>query len=269
MKKLQLHKPHGANRYCGPTALSAITGLSRDDIAALARRFSGRPAIKGMQHDEAKAVIAQLGGTMELVGIGSPAQKQTLAEWMEQRSTKARTSYLLVSVTEHYVAVLRDTVLCSLQGGEPAHILSARCRNHRFKRAWIVTLPDKVKLPEGLQKARAAQARQRKHASGAGAKARRLAAKLHLEFEKDNPFIITSLAESGTEMWRELLLKAGFELTPDADYDEVWEVFYNEVLGGSSYGRDWAEALGVVEGVADFVKKHTGIDPAGRGGIIG
>lgn len=270
MAKLSFHKPHGKNRYCGPGALSAITGLSSDDIAAIARLNSpGRGPVRGMSNAELVGVVERLGGKAELVGIGSPATKQTLAQWLDARPDHLRERMLVVNVTGHYVAALRDKVICTMQGREAQHILSARCRRWTFKRAWAITLPDKVALPAGVS----AEKKARANATSVNAKARRrlraLLPKLHLEVERDAPYLIVGLAESGTEFWRELLTKGGHELQADAAHEDVRSTFYNEVLDGYSMARDWSEVDDIVGTVAGYVHKVTGIRVDGQRGLIG
>lgn len=252
--KQRLHKPHGKNHYCGPTALSAITGLSRDDIAAMARQHSGRRAIKGMFDGEAFAVIRQLGGSVR-VARDYRGERETLAQWLDRRPDYLRDQVLLVAVTGHYVAVLRDIVVCSMQGGEARHILSARCRNHQLRAAWAIELPPHVKPPASLQATKARQRRRQSSASADRTKARRLAAKLRLDVERDGDYYITSMAESGTALWRELLIHAGIGLSEDASYDAVSDAFYNEVLDGDSYGWNWGEVLGTVERVGAYARR--------------
>lgn len=270
MAKLTFHKPHGKNRYCGPGALSAITGLSSDDIAAIARLNSpGRGPVRGMSNAELVGVVERLGGKAELVGIGSPATKQTLAQWLDARPDHLRERMLVVNVTGHYVAALRDKVICTMQGREAQHILSARCRRWTFKRAWAITLPDKVALPDKLVAARKTQDMIASAARKAAARARRLLPKLHLEVERDHPHLIVSMAESGTEFWRELLAKGGHDVPTDAGHEGVRSTFYDEVLGGCSMARDWSGVDDIVSSVADYVHKVTGIRVDGQRWLIG
>lgn len=270
MAKLSFHKPHGKNRYCGPGALSAVTGLSSDDIAAIARfNHPGRGPVRGMSNAELVAVVECLGGKAELVGIGSPAAKQTLAQWLDARPDHLREKMLVINVTGHYVAALRDKVICTLQGREAQHILSARCRRWVFKRAWAITLPAKVALPDKLVAARKTRDMVASAGRKAAARARSLLPKLHLEVERDAPFLIVSMAESGTEFWRELLTKGGHELSAGADHEDVRSTFYNEVLNGYSMARDWSEVDDIVGTVAGYVHKVTGIRVDGQRGLIG
>lgn len=56
-----LHIVRGRNRYCGPAAVSAITGCTTDEAARLMRQRSGRRAIKGAYHYEVTAALRALG----------------------------------------------------------------------------------------------------------------------------------------------------------------------------------------------------------------
>ena len=46
---MKLHQIHGKNRYCGPAAISAITGASTDDAAYAIRCRSGQRFVKGSE----------------------------------------------------------------------------------------------------------------------------------------------------------------------------------------------------------------------------
>lgn len=161
MKKIQLHKPHGKNSYCGPTAISALTGISKDDVAAIVRKQTGRPSVKGMHTHEAVHVLNEVGCGIQIL-VRDKAKyhrRPTLAKWMEDRTPEQRELPMLVEVTGHYVAVLRDTVVCSMQGGEARNILSARCARMEFRRAIVLrSMPAKgCKLPEGMVKLKAVE----------------------------------------------------------------------------------------------------------------
>lgn len=251
MKPTKLFKPHGTNRFCGPTVLSALTGLSTDDCAAVARTLRERRAVKGMQDWELMATLRKLGG--QAFHYAHNGARQSLELWMESRSETQRKKLYVVTVSEHYVLVRGDLVLCSWTRGEWMHILSHPFRNKRFVSAILVEPPaKKATLPKQVTQERRATKKVYAARARGKAEAERLAKALHLEFERDDGLIITSLARSGHEMWRGLLIKAGLEVAPDAGFDVVNDEFYNEVLCGDSYGHNWGEALYVVERVQEY-----------------
>jgi len=244
--KPRLHKPHGKNKFCGPTALSALTGISKDDIAAIVREYSGRRAVMGMHNHEAFEVVNQLKGSMGTMAIGKPGGRTTLAQWMAGRTDAQRAMLTLVNVTDHYVAVLGDNVVCSLQRGEKLNIASARCRNFRFVRAWHITLPAKVELPRALLAARKDRALLANRAKSDKAKVTALAGQLGIAIERDDwgSGDIRWILSCGDEaLWHAKLDNDGLI----ADGESIEEVFYDAVMGGESIMHDWAEALDKLE----------------------
>ena len=75
-----LNRPKGSNRYCGPAAISFLTGLDTSEAAALIRQHDQRRAIKGTS---TSALIA----TLRDLGIKVNAQPEvkglTLAGWLK------------------------------------------------------------------------------------------------------------------------------------------------------------------------------------------
>lgn len=142
MPKLKLHKPHGKNRYCGPAAISAVTGVSTDEAAAVTRMLTGRRSVKGMHDGEMVRALQALGCRVEEVGRAvretqrsGKTRRLTLQEWLDRRAERERKSLMVAIVTGHFVAVKGDLVVDSLAKREPRHILSDPSRNKVFRRA--------------------------------------------------------------------------------------------------------------------------------------
>lgn len=270
MVKLQLHKPHGNNRYCGPTALSAITGFSTDECAAVVRLVNpNKPAVKGMQDWEFIGAIKAMGGLAVHAALPSPAYRRTFAQWLDSRG-EYRERIMVATAGWHYMTVLRDLMVCSMTKRELVHVGSAPHRNHQFKGAIMVTPPTKWRLPPGIAAAKRTQRAVANGHSKARAEARKLMPMLHLEIEKDDGRMIVQMADSGVTFWHEVMLRdGGTELTKESDAEDVNEAFYSEVLDGDSYAHDWSEVGYIVRRVADYVHKVTGIRVDGRRGLIG
>ena len=52
-----LHLPHGKNRWCGPGAISIITGLDTDSVSRLVRSFTGNTKCTGMTNTSLKRAL--------------------------------------------------------------------------------------------------------------------------------------------------------------------------------------------------------------------
>jgi hypothetical protein len=186
MKRLALHTPHGKNRYCGPTALSAITGLSTDACAAVVRQVNPRKrSVKGMDDWELIAAIRALGGQARLLHVSAPmTPKQTLAQWLDQRSEELRGQVLVVTAGWHYMTVLRDTMVCSLTRREKRHIASSPNLRCQLKSVIAVTPPAKAVLPKAITAEQALRQQERRQAASARRQALALAAELRLEVRR-------------------------------------------------------------------------------------
>lgn len=100
------HSGPRSNRYCGPSAISILTGLSTGDTAALLRKVSGKRSIKGIGSRPMRVALSQLGfnSSPDFDYQGQPAEGcPTLSQWAKQRADKAAT-YLL-SVGHHWAIV--------------------------------------------------------------------------------------------------------------------------------------------------------------------
>lgn len=253
MKQL-LHKPHGKNRYCGPAVISAITGISSDDVGAILRVSNpSRGAVKGMHNREIIHVINELGGRAEQVP--KKLGRRTLQAWMEERTGEERNKFFVVVASSHYLLVHRDLVLCSVVKREWVNILSHPYRRRYFKSA-IEVVPPKTKavVPKAVDRKREHAALLRRVAAKDKREAARLMKRLDLEVQRDQDLMIVGLSNGGGAMYAEMLAKHGL----DADTD-LEDVFYNEVLGGESIGHDWSDVRRIVGNVAEFVRRETGI----------
>ncbi len=73
----------GHNRYCGPAALAAITGLSTGEAAKLLREISGKAYIKGTAVSTMLAALNQCGFPVTHKATGSAKMAPTMKRWLE------------------------------------------------------------------------------------------------------------------------------------------------------------------------------------------
>ena len=99
---MKLHRIVGRAAKCGPSAMSAVTGLPTHDCAALLREVTGRTQIHGIQSYELIAAMALAGWRCERA-IHPRAARPTLAAWLDAHDTFAETFVLVVR--HHFIAV--------------------------------------------------------------------------------------------------------------------------------------------------------------------
>jgi hypothetical protein len=141
---LRLHgNTKGKIHYCGPSAISAVTGVSITWIEETAaflhnvRNPYGRTrtarGIKGMYEQEVIATLHHLGFDV----IQHPlAPRTTFGQWLRKRDGEMRRAKCIVLVTGHYLAVHGLEVFCSNQG--PKTEASTRYKRSRVQRVFEV-----------------------------------------------------------------------------------------------------------------------------------
>jgi hypothetical protein len=158
---------NNTNRYCGPSAISAVTGMATGSASKLIREINGRRAIKGAYIYEVTAALDKCNITVTdscptTLGVklpdGSPRKawvqqpRVTLAQWLKHSKT-IRTSgriFLLVA-GNHYQLVSGRKFTC----GRVRDIISIRAngvkRRSRVERVFELTAREGgVKIPEVL-----------------------------------------------------------------------------------------------------------------------
>jgi hypothetical protein len=190
-KKITLHKPHGKNKYCGPAVMSAITGFSTDECAAVYRLITGQRYVKGMYTRHMRDAFSKMGG-MTSWFKGDVDGRMTFAQWVSSRDDSKRNKIAIVNTTGHYVVVLRDMFIEN-QTKEWVHVNSARVARHRVKSViWVAPPVDgKWNLPDAVKAAK------KKAGTNWKAKATKLASELgmHVYKESSNMYYVGGEAD--------------------------------------------------------------------------
>ena len=142
---------HGASHYCGPTSLSAITGLGTGTITKIVRRLRRKSvlgvnragkaaAVKGMYNAEMLHVLKLLKYRAEQTyaartGFGDP--RVTFAKWADYHADG--TSVYLVNITGHYLTYHAGRVVCTSKNGRLHPLSENRHLRKRVKRVWRVS----------------------------------------------------------------------------------------------------------------------------------
>lgn len=137
--------PKGRSKWCGPTALSALTGIGfMDSIAVLKfvrmTRGAVNPIIKGVTTSTMCEALAKLGYICVPVKIRKGENgAETFAAFLRRREGHLMKSPLLITVTGHYLAACgRKAIDSKTPGGEPVFISQIGSRRARMTHAWEV-----------------------------------------------------------------------------------------------------------------------------------
>lgn len=180
----------GKNRFCGPAALSAITGRSVDEIVAGFHANNPGDKVMGTHTWELHGVLKLYG--LHLAGVPTGYRK-TLAAWLKaNKSIRTPGRVFLLAAGNHWVVVSGRRIVC----GKVMKIVSVRDYPHRRARvteAWEIQgtllrgVPEKIKarLTEKKAKAKAASKR-----SSAMSKVRALAKEHAITIEKEQDYWI-------------------------------------------------------------------------------
>ena len=145
---------HDADRrmWCGPTAISAVTGAPTSKVFALADAdrqaridkgtwsIMGRSrsrSVKGMAHGELVNVLRALGHRVTLLVSNTTGERVPLGDFIRQHH-RSDTAYI-VAVRGHYLAVSGFMVVDSHSGGWPVWCYD-RKRAMRQRVVWAVAV---------------------------------------------------------------------------------------------------------------------------------
>lgn len=149
-----LHQPdfQGRRHYCGPTAIAAITGAPFETVYKKIRRLRSdmdkgrhgrRLGKRGRNHDinGRKIPIKGMTGflvveTMKRFGFkvkASGGEYPSLAAFLEDRG---HCSLMIVSVTDHFIAVSRGVILDTLTKGQPVPMMDYKRLRTRVEKWW-------------------------------------------------------------------------------------------------------------------------------------
>ena len=121
----------GQNRYCGPAAVSIISGIDTTRAARLLRQVSGKKMICGVHNHHVSAALKRLGYELRPVQI---ERGITFAHWCINRDSAA---LYLISAGNHYSIVQGDRYCCS-QTVSLVPVSEAPHRRARMRSLWTV-----------------------------------------------------------------------------------------------------------------------------------
>lgn len=150
--KSLLHKPHGKNRYCGPSVISAITGMSTDDAAYQARNISGRKYIKSMSQSLLRRTLNVSGCEVGRVLVAADYRDRphsgaylNFADWADMRTDEEFNSIMVVGVTGHWVVIYKNMAVDN-RHKDWEFYREAHFARWRFTEAFVVKVVKPVKV---------------------------------------------------------------------------------------------------------------------------
>lgn len=158
--KLKLHAVnHGTkatdkNRYCGPSAISAVTGLTTGEAARLIRSITGKASVKGTHASELIGAFAKC--NIEVLSVRCVSGESTLGQWLKDSSQLRGDDVFLVSAGHHWQLVQGRKYVCGLT----TEVVSQRDRRvkrrAKVKSVYRLTASGKIEKPAAAEKPKAA-----------------------------------------------------------------------------------------------------------------
>ena len=231
------------NRYCGPSAISCITGMTTGEAARLIRHVGGRKSVKGSSVREVTDALTMCGIKSEYKSFGMKLNRRTgptLAGWLKA-TVKERTAkrVFLIVAGWHFQLVQGRRIVCGILW-DPTSIRGKRVkRRARVSNVYELTAESKVTIPSEARKPKSVHNSDR-------SKAQRLAAQLGIEIEIDTHYEYINGGGIGrvNQYW----------IGCYADkYDDGSDVdFSNDGIIDGHCSYDWCEVYGKLEEIKDW-----------------
>lgn len=128
------------SKYCGPTVLSAVTGIGTKELCQIIRFINpNRKMVKGLSNHD-------LSETLKYCGVNtqdSYPRKINLRNWIKLNK-KPDITYI-INVSNHYLVIKNGYVICTQFGGRIESLCRSKYLGCQVHRVWqILTEPSKV-----------------------------------------------------------------------------------------------------------------------------
>lgn len=157
--KLKLHAVnHGTkatdkNRYCGPSAISAVTGLTTGESARLIRSVTGKASVKGTHASELIGAFAKC--NIEVSSVRCVSGESTLGQWLKDSRQLRGDDVFLVGAGHHWQLVQGRRYVCGLT----TEVVSQRDRRvkrrAKVKSVYRLTASGRIEKPAVAKKPKA------------------------------------------------------------------------------------------------------------------
>lgn len=187
--KPALYEVTGKNRYCGPTAIATILGVSTDHAAAMIRGQTGRRSAMRVSVRDLAAALEQAGCSVSRYSVIGPLSTQpTVAAWLRGERGIAgglpKHKHVVLVHGSHFGTILGTRYLCSLTSRSTVPLKSIPKRRARVS-GWLVIDRLPASEPVPLERQRAADPERK-----ARTQAKALSARYGIEIEKSGDSII-------------------------------------------------------------------------------
>ncbi len=140
------HEGTVTRTWCGPSAISALTGWTVDEAARWIWAHRGRKGtpqgIRGTLSGEVRSCLSAAGlGTSRLRVEGTP----TLAQWLRRRGPELRKATVLIVAGNHWI-VVKGRKLVDSHTKTPVGIGKAPHRRKRIEAAYLVLKPKRKRV---------------------------------------------------------------------------------------------------------------------------
>lgn len=149
--KAQLHEVTGKNRWCGPTAIATVLGISTDDASRAVRSITGKPQVTGMTTVAMAMTLMKLGCKVRHQRVDG---KPTAVSWVRANRDIYRDKHVILVHGHHFGTLLGNRFLCSLSHREtvPATELP-KARGRVVEYIVVEALPEVAPaIPEPVRK---------------------------------------------------------------------------------------------------------------------
>lgn len=154
--KLNLHAVnHGTkatdkNRYCGPSAISAVTGLTTGEAARLIRSINGKASVKGTHASELVAAFAKC--NIEVSSVSCVSGESTLGQWLKDSRQLRGDDVYLVSAGHHWQLVQGSKFVCGITREVVSQKDRRVKRRAKVKSVYRLTATGKITKPAVAKK---------------------------------------------------------------------------------------------------------------------
>ena len=250
MEIKNVNRVKGGNRFCGPAAISAVTGCTTDEAARVLRNVNGKRAIMGTSARDMKLAYTHFGVSMNLLhNYPKKDERPTLASWLREHSSiRTAGRVFLVCAGNHWQLVSGRRIVCGLIR-EVVSLTHEKVRR-RARVAYVYELTASIginKTPTTSQppSLTAAHKKAKSASDSARRKAKALAEQYDIEIDKprDND-LIWVYPPSG------VFSEDGGNDAGETEDGKPVDPYYDE-----HYCLEWSEALERVETYVQHLKQ--------------
>jgi len=224
------------NRYCGPSVISAITGMTTGEAARLVRSLSGVKSVKGTSTRQVRDALRDCNIDMQRYNFGMALSRSTgptLAAWL-RATVKERNAdrVFLIVAGWHWQLVQGRRYVCGIVGDVVSIKDKKIKRRARVAEVYELTMTAaKVVTPPAAKKVKVVD-----H----NAKVRRELKKLTNQYGFDIEY------ERDSHMYSVWMSEEAETLAQNLDHH----------LCDSHYCEDWAEIGSRIGDMVEFMKEH-------------